>query len=213
MLSASSKKPTLYTSHQSPHQLRDAIAGQFGMEKTDLRVVCVDVGGSFGMKAAPFPEYVCVLHAARALGRPVKWTDERSGSFVSDSHGRDHEKVAELAARLGAGFVAHRVQLGEGEGLEDRARRARRAVLPAGAATGHTMERVYAELVRLHRDKGLDFSQTITFRCDEDVCKVPAPAVIRVSPGTARSPWTRSRWCLASRCCDCRPGCSPPHSR
>ena len=49
------------------------------------------------MKSAPFPEYVCVLHAARALGRPVKWTDERSGSFVSDSHGRDHEVTAELA--------------------------------------------------------------------------------------------------------------------
>ena len=52
-------------------------------------------------EAAPFPEYVCVLHAARALGRPVKWTDERSGSFVSDSHGRDHELDRRARARHG----------------------------------------------------------------------------------------------------------------
>jgi aerobic carbon-monoxide dehydrogenase large subunit len=62
-----------------------------------VHVLVGNVGGSFGMKAAPYPEYVCILHAARALGRAVKWTDERSGSFVSDSHGRDHERSAELA--------------------------------------------------------------------------------------------------------------------
>ena len=62
-----------------------------------VRVLTGNVGGSFGMKGAVFPEYVCVLHAARALGRPVKWTDERSGSFLSDHHGRDHEMTGELA--------------------------------------------------------------------------------------------------------------------
>ena len=61
------------------------------------------------MKAAPFPEYVCVLHAARALGRPVKWTDERSGSFVSDSHGRDHRVTAELALDADGNFLAVRL--------------------------------------------------------------------------------------------------------
>ena len=49
------------------------------------------------MKAAAYPEYVCILHGARALGRPVKWTDERSGSFVSDHHGRDHDMTVEVA--------------------------------------------------------------------------------------------------------------------
>src|ERR1700751_371322 len=68
-----------------------------------------NVGGSFGMKAPVFPEYVCVLHAARALGRPVKWTDERSGSFVSDSHGRDHELTAELALDADGTFLAVRI--------------------------------------------------------------------------------------------------------
>src|SRR5262249_33587479 len=61
------------------------------------------------MKAAAFPEYVCVLHAARALGRPVKWTDERSGSFVSDSHGRNHEVTAELALDADGSFLALRL--------------------------------------------------------------------------------------------------------
>ena len=56
-----------------------------------VRVLTGNVGGSFGMKASVYPEYPCLLHAARALGRPVKWTDERSESFLSDSHGRDHE--------------------------------------------------------------------------------------------------------------------------
>ena len=62
-----------------------------------VHVLTFNVGGSFGMKAAVYPEYVCILHAARALGRPVKWTDDRSGSFVSDNHGRAQVQTAELA--------------------------------------------------------------------------------------------------------------------
>src|SRR5437763_8302824 len=61
------------------------------------------------MKSGPFPEYVCVLYAARALGRPVKWPDERSGSFVSDSHGRDHELIGELALDADGAFLAVRI--------------------------------------------------------------------------------------------------------
>ena len=61
------------------------------------------------MKAAVYPEYVCVLHAARALGRPVKWTDERSGSFVSDHHGRAQDMVIELALDENAHILAMRL--------------------------------------------------------------------------------------------------------
>src|SRR5690606_963452 len=63
----------------------------------------------FGMKAHPFAEDLCVLHAARALGRPVKWTDVRSDSFVSDTHGRDHEMTIELALDGQANFTAMRI--------------------------------------------------------------------------------------------------------
>jgi aerobic carbon-monoxide dehydrogenase large subunit len=74
-----------------------------------VRVLTGNVGGSFGMKAQAYPEYTCLFHAARVLGRPVKWTDERSESFLSDSHGRDHEYVAELALDKDGHFLAIRI--------------------------------------------------------------------------------------------------------
>src|SRR5947209_791754 len=100
---------TLHAPSQGVFGLRGNMAEILKVEPKQLRIVTGHVGGSFGMKAAPFPEYVCVLHAARALGRPVKWTDERSGSFVSDSHGRDHELTAELALDGDANFLAVRI--------------------------------------------------------------------------------------------------------
>ena len=62
-----------------------------------MRVLTGNVGGSFGMKGSPYPEYAGLFHASKILGRPVKWTDERAGSFLSDQHGRDHDFDAELA--------------------------------------------------------------------------------------------------------------------
>jgi aerobic carbon-monoxide dehydrogenase large subunit len=91
------KRFTIYVSSQGVFGMRGNVAQVLKVEPKDVHVFTGQVGGSFGMKAAVFPEYVCVLHAARALGRPVKWTDERSTSFVSDSHGRNHDVTAELA--------------------------------------------------------------------------------------------------------------------
>src|SRR6185436_3677183 len=73
-----------------------------------VRILTYNVGGSFGMKGPIYPEYVCLAHAARALKRPVKWTDERSGSFLSDHHGRDHEITSELALDKDGKFLALR---------------------------------------------------------------------------------------------------------
>src|SRR5262245_36432191 len=100
---------TLHAPSQGAFGLRGNMAEILKVEPKLVRVLTGHVGGSFGMKSAPFPEYVCVLHAARALGRPVKWTDERSGSFVSDSHGRDHELTAELALDADGTFRAVRI--------------------------------------------------------------------------------------------------------
>jgi carbon-monoxide dehydrogenase large subunit len=100
---------TLYTCSQGVVGMKGNLASLMNVEPKQVRVVTGNVGGSFGMKAAPFPEYVCVLHAARALERPVKWTDERSGSFVSDSHGRDHRVTAELALDAEGHFLAVRL--------------------------------------------------------------------------------------------------------
>src|SRR5499426_3192254 len=100
---------TLYTCSQGVYGMKSSIAQILNVEPKLVRVITGNVGGSFGMKAAAYPEYICILHAARALGRPVKWTDERSSSFVSDSHGRDHRVSAELALDADGSFLAVRL--------------------------------------------------------------------------------------------------------
>jgi aerobic carbon-monoxide dehydrogenase large subunit len=88
---------------------RALLSGPMAVPAERIRVLTGHVGGSFGMKYTCYPESVCVLHAARLLGRAVKWTDERSDSFLSDSHGRDHDVTAELALDSEGRFLALRV--------------------------------------------------------------------------------------------------------
>jgi carbon-monoxide dehydrogenase large subunit len=100
---------TVYVASQGVTGMRAQIADCLGVEPKAVHVLTGQVGGSFGMKGVLFPEYVCILHGARTLGRPVKWTDERSGSFFSDSHGRDQEFVGELALDKDGNFLAVRL--------------------------------------------------------------------------------------------------------
>jgi carbon-monoxide dehydrogenase large subunit len=102
-------RPVLRVGCQGVFGLRAQLAGILGRKPEEVRVLTGNVGGSFGMKANVYPEYVCLLHAAAELGRPVKWTDERSGSFLSDQHGRDHEVEAELALDAEGRFLAVRL--------------------------------------------------------------------------------------------------------
>ena len=96
--SAGTEDYTLYTTSQNPHVHRLLLAAFIlGIPEHKLRVVSPDVGGGFGSKIFNYPEEVIVLHAARKLNRPVKWTAKRSESFLSDSQGRDHATEAELA--------------------------------------------------------------------------------------------------------------------
>jgi len=88
---------TLHSCSQGVFGLKNMLRDILNAPADKVRVLTGNVGGSFGMKAAVYPEYVCILHAAKLLGRPVKWTDERSGSFVSDHHGRDHDMMIEVA--------------------------------------------------------------------------------------------------------------------
>jgi carbon-monoxide dehydrogenase large subunit len=94
---AAAEKWTLHSSSQGVFAMKTNLADILGAPADKVRVLTGQVGGSFGMKAAVYPEYICILHAARTLGRPVKWTDERSGSFVSDHHGRAQDMTIELA--------------------------------------------------------------------------------------------------------------------
>jgi aerobic carbon-monoxide dehydrogenase large subunit len=100
---------TLYVCSQGVTAMRANIADVMGVEAKDVRILTGQIGGSFGMKAMVFPEYICLLHAARSLARPVKWTDERSGSFVSDGHGRAADVTGELALDADGKFLAVRL--------------------------------------------------------------------------------------------------------
>lgn len=100
---------TLHAATQGVFGMRGMLAKMLGVENDKLRVLTGHVGGSFGMKIAPFPEYVAVLHAARALGRPVRWTDARSDSFMADYHGRGLEVDAALALDAEGRFLALRI--------------------------------------------------------------------------------------------------------
>jgi carbon-monoxide dehydrogenase large subunit len=102
---------TLHIGCQGVFGFRNYIAGVLGVGRDKVRVLTDRVGGSFGMKQADMPEHFCILHGARELGRPVKWTDERSGSFVSDTHGRDADALAELALDVEGHFLAVRLTI------------------------------------------------------------------------------------------------------
>ncbi len=107
---AASDRHTIHVGSQGAFGMRGAIAAHIlGVAKEKVRVLTPNVGGSFGMKAPVYPEYVALLHAAKALGRPVRWTDQRSESFVSDHHGRGHALEAALALDKDGRFLAVRV--------------------------------------------------------------------------------------------------------
>jgi carbon-monoxide dehydrogenase large subunit len=89
---------TLYTTSQNPHVIR-LLMGAFVLHipEAKLRVVAPDVGGGFGSKIYHYAEEAIVTWAAAKVKRPVKWTADRTESFMSDAHGRDHVTRAELA--------------------------------------------------------------------------------------------------------------------
>ena len=91
-------KLTLYTASQNPH-LDRLIMSAFNAVHAEhkFRIVAPDVGGGFGSKINVYAEDVVVSYASKKIGRPVKWVAERSESFMSDNHGRDHVTHAELA--------------------------------------------------------------------------------------------------------------------
>ncbi len=101
---------TLYTTSQNPHVIR-LLMGAFVLQLPEhkLRVVAPDVGGGFGSKIYHYAEEAIVTWAAPHVGRPIKWTAERSESFASDAQGRDHVTHAELALDKGGKFLALRV--------------------------------------------------------------------------------------------------------
>ena len=106
---ATDERWTVHICSQGVFGMRASLAEAMKVPVERVRVLTGNVGGSFGMKAGLYPEYVCLLHAARALRRPVKWTEERMASFLSDQAGRDHAAHAELALDAEGRFLALKV--------------------------------------------------------------------------------------------------------
>jgi len=101
----------LTTTSQNPHLTRLLIAAfVLGIPENKLQVVAPDVGGGFGSKIYHYGEEALVLAAARKLRRAVRWTAERSESFLTDAHGRDHVTKIELACDLEGNFIAFRTE-------------------------------------------------------------------------------------------------------
>ena len=100
---------TLHTTSQNPHVIR-LLMGAFvlGLPEHKLRVNSPDVGGGFGSKIFHYAEEIIVTWAAGQLNRPVKWTADRTESFMSDAHGRDHVTRVELALDENGKFLALR---------------------------------------------------------------------------------------------------------
>jgi carbon-monoxide dehydrogenase large subunit len=90
--------------------MRDGLATILGVPNPKLRVVTEDVGGAFGLKTGPYPEYLAILIAAKKTGRPVHWMSNRAESFLSDNHARDAYSDVELALDERGKFLALRIR-------------------------------------------------------------------------------------------------------
>src|SRR5665213_3219036 len=101
---------TLYVTSQNPHvERRLMTAFVLGLPEHKVRVIAPDVGGGFGSKIYLYPEETAMVWASKRVRRPIKWVAERSESFLSDAHGRDHVTHAELALDKDGKFLALRV--------------------------------------------------------------------------------------------------------
>ena len=101
---------TLYLASQNPHGIRMMLSAISGIApEHKIRVISEDVGGGFGSKAFQYAEEVVCTWAAKHIGRPIKWTGERSEAFLCDAHGRDHVTRAQLALDAQHRFTAIRV--------------------------------------------------------------------------------------------------------
>jgi carbon-monoxide dehydrogenase large subunit len=102
---------TLYVANQNPHVERLLMcAFVLGLPESKVRVIAPDVGGGFGSKIFLYAEETALVWATKRVGRPIKWTADRSEAFLTDAHGRDHATTAELAMDAQGNFLAMRVK-------------------------------------------------------------------------------------------------------
>jgi carbon-monoxide dehydrogenase large subunit len=102
---------TVWVSHQAPHRLRRDIAGAFGLREDQVHVIVPDVGGAFGGKSETWPEYFAVIAAARRLGRPVRWLEDRAEALTGPPHGRGQNQRVRMAADPDGHIVAYELHI------------------------------------------------------------------------------------------------------
>jgi carbon-monoxide dehydrogenase large subunit len=95
---------------QGARAMRDSMATVMGVPPAKFRVTTEEVGGAFGLKTGPYPEYIAMLVGAKKIGRPVFWMSGRNESFVSDNHARDAYSDVELALDDKGKFLALRIR-------------------------------------------------------------------------------------------------------
>jgi carbon-monoxide dehydrogenase large subunit len=105
----SERRLTVYHSFQAPNMMQDILARHLGLPEHDVRVICKDVGGSFGIKVHIYPDEMATCALSVMLGRPVKFTADRLESFVSDIHAREHRVKADLAVKRDGTILGMRV--------------------------------------------------------------------------------------------------------
>lgn len=103
-------KYTLYTSTQNPHLIRLLLcAFVLGLPEHKVRVISQDVGGGFGSKIYHYTEEALLTWASKQIGRPIKWTSDRSEAFLTDAHGRDYVTTAEMGFDSAGKITAFKV--------------------------------------------------------------------------------------------------------
>lgn len=88
---------TVHLSGQAPHMIQSVLADHLAMPESNVRVICGDVGGSYGIKVHVYPDEVATAAIAKVMGRPVKFVADRLESFASDIHARDHRIFGKMA--------------------------------------------------------------------------------------------------------------------
>ncbi|MGS0757320.1 xanthine dehydrogenase family protein molybdopterin-binding subunit, partial [Roseateles sp. GG27B] len=101
---------TVYHSQQAPHMMQDLYARQFGLAETAVRVICKDVGGSFGIKVHAYPDDFATVALSILLKRPVKFVADRLESFTSDIHAREHRIKGRIAANKDGDILAFEIE-------------------------------------------------------------------------------------------------------
>ena len=100
---------TVHHSQQAPHMMQDLYSRQFGLPEASVRVVCKDVGGSFGIKVHAYPDDFATVAMSILLKRPVKFVADRLESFVSDIHAREHRIKGRIAASKDGDILAFEI--------------------------------------------------------------------------------------------------------